>query len=175
MDLLKLLESFRERCASSVGRELVRDIDVAAWLASQPAIDVGPRVCVAALVTDPAGFGLFVRNRKRNAASPTPVWELPGGGMLAGETWQEAVVREVREETGITIDCDGLSIQGVLHGAPKPGASFRSLIIVAHCAGQGRTVPGDDAIESRWFSRHMLPALADLDTARVARTWAGAW
>lgn len=31
-------------------------------------------------------------------------WELPGGGIDAGETEEDAVIRELREETGIHID-----------------------------------------------------------------------
>lgn len=33
-------------------------------------------------------------------------WELPGGGIDAGETYREAAVRELREETGIPITPD---------------------------------------------------------------------
>jgi 8-oxo-dGTP pyrophosphatase MutT (NUDIX family) len=31
-------------------------------------------------------------------------WELPGGGMDLGESYQEAAVREIREETGLVLD-----------------------------------------------------------------------
>jgi 8-oxo-dGTP pyrophosphatase MutT (NUDIX family) len=34
------------------------------------------------------------------------LWELPGGGIKAGEAYGEAVVRELREETGIHVDTD---------------------------------------------------------------------
>ncbi len=35
-------------------------------------------------------------------------WEIPGGGVLAGESSLEGVLREVREETGLDVsDCDG--------------------------------------------------------------------
>jgi 8-oxo-dGTP pyrophosphatase MutT (NUDIX family) len=34
------------------------------------------------------------------------LWELPGGGIKAGEAYGEAVVRELREETGIHVSAD---------------------------------------------------------------------
>jgi 8-oxo-dGTP pyrophosphatase MutT (NUDIX family) len=36
--------------------------------------------------------------------SPDGWWELPGGGIDPGETYLEAAVREIREETGLVID-----------------------------------------------------------------------
>jgi 8-oxo-dGTP pyrophosphatase MutT (NUDIX family) len=44
----------------------------------------------------------------RDLASPQfgVAWELPGGGMEPGETFAQAVSREVREETGLCIDPD---------------------------------------------------------------------
>ena len=60
---------------------------------------------VSALIYDDQGNILLVKNRKGNSF----YWGLPGGGVESGETLEEAVVREVREETGFTIEVAGLS------------------------------------------------------------------
>jgi ADP-ribose pyrophosphatase YjhB (NUDIX family) len=39
---------------------------------------------------------------------------LPGGYQMRGETWQEAGAREVREETGVCIDAEGLRLLTVV-------------------------------------------------------------
>ncbi len=57
-------------------------------------------VSVAALVTNDQGQILLVN-------SPWRGWEYPGGLIEPGETFQEALHREVREEAGIEIEITG--------------------------------------------------------------------
>ena len=57
-------------------------------------------VSVAALVTNDQGEILLVN-------SPWRGWEYPGGLIEPGETFQEALHREVREESGVEIEITG--------------------------------------------------------------------
>jgi 8-oxo-dGTP diphosphatase len=56
--------------------------------------------CVGAVVLDGAGRLLLIR---RGHAPSTGLWSVPGGRVEAGETLEEAVVREVLEETGLAV------------------------------------------------------------------------
>jgi 8-oxo-dGTP diphosphatase len=56
--------------------------------------------CVGAVVHDPAGRLLLIR---RGHEPGRGLWSLPGGRVEAGESRPEAVVREVREETGMSV------------------------------------------------------------------------
>src|SRR5262245_44594732 len=57
---------------------------------------INERVCAAIIKN---GSILMVRHRHDGR----DYWTLPGGGVEPGESPQEAVIREVREETGMTI------------------------------------------------------------------------
>ncbi|MCI8590003.1 MAG: NUDIX hydrolase [Clostridiales bacterium] len=49
----------------------------------------------------------LITKRKMNKAFGAGWWEVPGGGAMAGESSYEAVLREVREETGVDVSaCD---------------------------------------------------------------------
>jgi ADP-ribose pyrophosphatase YjhB (NUDIX family) len=56
--------------------------------------------CVGAVVVDAAGRLLLIR---RGHAPSAGLWSVPGGRVEAGESLTEAVVREVREETGLAV------------------------------------------------------------------------
>ena len=57
-------------------------------------------VSVAALVTNDEGRILLVK-------SPWRGWEYPGGLIEPGETFQEALHREIREEAGVEVEITG--------------------------------------------------------------------
>ncbi|MET9697747.1 NUDIX domain-containing protein [Streptomyces sp. NPDC006529] len=58
---------------------------------------------VTAVVRDDAGRLLIIHKTDND------LWALPGGGHDIGESIGDTVVREVEEETGITVEIDGIS------------------------------------------------------------------
>lgn len=127
-----------------------------------------PKVAVAALVSDGARV-LLVR---RAVIPRIGYWALPAGYMDADELPEEAVVREVAEETGITIRTTGLHAV-----APLGGWNERRGILLLYRAEPltGAPVPADDVSEARWFAAGEVPwdELAFESTAAFLRAWLG--
>lgn len=53
------------------------------------------------------GGEVLVARRASDAAHLPDLWEFPGGKIEAGETPQEAAIREAREETGLEVEVFG--------------------------------------------------------------------
>ena len=58
------------------------------------------------LLLDACDRVLLLRCHDPDDPALGPWWELPGGGIEAGESGLEAAVREVAEETGVIVDPD---------------------------------------------------------------------
>jgi 8-oxo-dGTP diphosphatase len=125
-----------------------------------------PKVAVAALVSD----GERVLLVRRAAVPRIGFWAVPAGYMDADELPEEAVVREIAEETGITIRVLGL------HGiVPLAGWAQRRGILLLYIAEPvaGEAVAADDVSEARWFTREEIPwdELAFESTTQFLREW----
>jgi 8-oxo-dGTP diphosphatase len=78
-------------------------------------------------------------------------WNLPGGGMESGETVDEAVCREVREETGLEVKVERLV--GVYSKPQK-----QEVVLTFLCQTIGGTLqPTEETRENRYFSLDALP------------------
>lgn len=104
----------------------------------------GPQLCVSAIVVD--DDRLLLIRRGRGPASG--LWAVPGGRVEVGETLAEAVVRELREETGVEGVCGALlGFTELVDGAEGHHVILGHLVSVLEAS-----VPqaGDDAAEARW-------------------------
>ncbi|MBG0815128.1 NUDIX hydrolase [Planomonospora sp. ID82291] len=109
--------------------------------------------CVGAIVRDDSRRLLLVR---RGRPPGEGFWSVPGGRVEPGESDAEAVVREVAEETGLTVAVGPLA--GTVERPGPPGVVYEIRDYLAEVAG-GALAPGDDAADARWFAPGELSRL----------------
>jgi 8-oxo-dGTP diphosphatase len=103
------------------------------------------RIGVFALIFDDAGRVLLARRRDIDW------WNLPGGGMEAGETVDEAIRREVREETGLEVAVERLV--GVYSKPQK-----QEVVLTFRCRVTGGALMATaESRECRYFPPEALP------------------
>jgi 8-oxo-dGTP diphosphatase len=106
----------------------------------------GSRIrCVGAIITDDTGLLLLI---KRGHEPEEGRWSLPGGRVRPGESDWHALVREVREETGLQVE-PGRLIGEVER--PAPGGAVFDIHDYAATVSGGLLAAGDDAADARWI------------------------
>ncbi|ALO10816.1 MutT protein [Streptomyces venezuelae] len=121
--------------------------------------DPGVVVVVAGAVYDQ---GRLLAARRSAPAELAGRWELPGGKLEPGESPEEALVRELREELGVEAE-PGERIPG--EWPLKPGYVLR--VWTARLLS-GVPRPLEDHDELRWLARHELDSVDWLDQDRPA-------
>lgn len=116
----------------------------------------GPILAVAAVCTRPSGVLLVQRGNEPAAG----LWSFPGGRVEPGERLVDAVLRELREETGL----DGRVVR-MLDVVERIGSTMHHVIVdylvdVPHDVGP---VPGTDARNAAWVE---IGRLGELQTTR---------
>lgn len=104
--------------------------------------------------------GLLIENDKllMGLSKKWGRWVIPGGGVDHMESYKDTVVREWREETGLTIEWQ--SLVDVFEILYEPTKDHRILIYSNVKRIAGELTPGDDIAELCFFSREDLAMLA---------------
>ena len=109
---------------------------------------------MGAVVIDGQGRLLMI---KRGHDPGAGLWSIPGGRIEPGETDAEALVREMREETNLTVQVGRL-----LGRVRRPGLDGAVIDIRDYAATVigGTLRAGDDAADARWIAPGDLNSLA---------------
>lgn len=141
---INLSVSSKERVARWVQRPFLNKL--LAWAVQL--IVPRQRVGVVAVVVDENGRFLMLKH----VFHPHAPWGLPGGWLKRNEDPQVGVLREIKEETGLTAVIDSLL---VLTHETQP--SHIGIAYLAHAQATELTL-SSEIIEGGWFDTDNLPA-----------------
>src|SRR5215210_7235813 len=121
-----------------------------------------PRFTVTAgvVVSDEGGRVLLLRHVLRRGSG----WGIPGGFLNAGEQPEEAIRRELREETGLELDGVELAFVRSLPHVRQVEVIFRGRMCAAAVGGLSKNFEIDRA---EWFARDALPEGLGRDQRRL--------
>jgi len=117
-----------------------------------------PFLTVDAIIETEGGIVLIKRK------NPPPGWAIPGGFVDYGETLEDAVVRESKEETGLDIK---IIRQFHTYSDPKRDPRHHTVTTIFIASATGTPVAADDAKEAGVFTRDNLPADLAFDHRQV--------
>jgi len=105
---------------------------------------------------------LLLQKNDREGLHP---WEFPGGGVQMGEDFEEALIREVREETGLTIHL--VSVDGIWCYKRSPEQQLDGVIFTAE-TDRTDVVLSDEHLQYRWVTPELFQQYPLHDSLRQA-------
>jgi ADP-ribose pyrophosphatase YjhB (NUDIX family) len=108
-----------------------------------------PFLGVGALILD----GMRILLVERGQAPLAGAWSLPGGIVEAGERLEDAVIREVLEETGLRVSPIGIAtvFERIMPGAGGT-CEYHYVVVDFYCSVQGGDLQaGSDSKQAAWW------------------------
>lgn len=127
------------------------------------------RVIASAIVISSDGYILMGQKDPAKGGVYSEFWHIPGGGIDEGESLEDAVIREVREEVGLTVMPEQLKqvpivgegqttkvIDGERVWCKMKFNRFEVRLDQPAAELSSQVQPGDDLVELTWFSPEEL-------------------
>lgn len=125
-------------------------------------LSAGPYLTVDGIIEYKEGIVLVERS------NPPLGWALPGGFVDYGESVEDAVIREVKEETNL----DYKQIrQFKVYSHPQRDPRFHTVSVVFIGKGEGRLQPASDAQNVKVFKLSQIPSKLAFDHSRIIQDY----
>ena len=140
---------------------------------TRPDLPVVERTAVRLVVLDTAERVLLLHVQDLSNPQVGTLWELPGGGIEAGETYSQAALRELREETGIEVPLECIPaptwrrrIEYVYRGVYRHQRELIALVRLldsSPCIDASLRVGDEkeDVLAARWWSMQEIMASSE--------------
>lgn len=117
------------------------------------------RIAAKALISFKGKYLLLLRNDKEDICPSE--WDLPGGGIESGETANEALIREVKEETGIDISSSKI-VPIKNWEMDKGGIEIGGTDFLCILSNSQEISLSTEHIRAQWFSREKIMASKEI-------------
>jgi ADP-ribose pyrophosphatase YjhB (NUDIX family) len=129
------------------------------WLANHPK----KRIAAKVLMRTSAGEVLLVKPSYKD------VWQLPGGAVEEGESPQLAAVREIKEETDLTISESDLTIEGTIYRKELETVILLYVYKEALASDVDIKVDGSEVIDYGFFAQDEIMSKVSSDYHEVLK------
>lgn len=128
--------------------------------ALKPALDSMTLLVAAVIVHDPATNRVVLLQRSENAKFAQGMWDLPVGKSEPGEPITETAVRELYEETGLTVKPESLKVAHIIHGSwgVESSNGFLTVVFATHeWTGEPENREPYKHSQVRWVDVNTIP------------------
>jgi ADP-ribose pyrophosphatase YjhB (NUDIX family) len=111
------------------------------------------------------GLGVIIKNKDgqilvmQRTGSHAPYWSIPGGHLELGESFEDGIVREAKEELDITIrNPKVIAVTNNLRTYEKEGLHYISVILlVDDFVGKPKNMEPNKCLAVQWVAPNRLP------------------